>query len=147
MMSPEIMEPIKARRIEYVDVLRALALFFVILGHLISIEYGYFVFTSPIKLPLFFAITGFVFPYQRKDPLSFLKNTFWKLVVPWLLLTVPFALARAAFRGISALPQALWDILSGKTAWLCPAASLRKSSGFSSTGMGKRSCVFPLLPC
>ena len=95
-------------------------MFFVILGHHIGEAKAYFVFTSPIKLPLFFMITGFVFNYGRMEIPSFFRNLFFKLIVPWLVLTVPLVLLSAVKNGASAIPGGLLDIVSGETAWYMP---------------------------
>lgn len=107
-------------RYDYIDCLRALAMFFVILGHQVRGYKVYFVFTSPIKIPLFFMITGFVFNYERKQTGSFLKNVFWKMIIPWLCLTVPFAFLKVPFKGISSLFPELLEIISGVTSWYMP---------------------------
>lgn len=49
------------KRIEWIDALRALAMVLVIYGHQVPDLTGFFVFTSPIIITLFFAITGYVF--------------------------------------------------------------------------------------
>ena len=43
----------------WIDALRALAMLFVIFGHQVGNYIPYYVFTSPIKIPLFFMITGY----------------------------------------------------------------------------------------
>ena len=73
MFSKEQIIRIRSRK-EYIDVLRALAMFFVILGHQVRGDTKYFVFTSPIKIPLFFFITGYVFNYSQKSIIEFLGN-------------------------------------------------------------------------
>lgn len=105
------------KRKDWVDALRALAMFFVILGHLLKGKTGYFVFTSPIKLPLFFMITGYVFNYRRTEPKAFLYNLFHKVVVPWLCLTVPFVFLKAPVKGLDCIPTGIFKILSGAVAW------------------------------
>lgn len=100
--------------------MRALAILFVIIGHQIPEMTPYFVFTSPIKIPLFFMITGYVFNYSRTGFLDFLKNLLRKIVVPWLCLTIPFAVMKIPFSGLSAFPTDLYEIISGETAWYMP---------------------------
>lgn len=105
------------QRKNWVDALRALAMFFVILGHLLKGKTGYFVFTSPIKLPLFFMITGYVFNYRRMVSKAFYKNLFYKLIIPWLCLTVPFVFLKAFFKGLTCIPSGIIEIISGAVAW------------------------------
>ena len=126
-----------ARRIDWVDALRAMAMFFVILGHQIHDVTGYFVFTSPIKLPLFFMITGFVFNYGRTDTGAFFKNLFFKLVVPWLCLTVPIYFFQIPSRGFAIVPKAVYMILAGKIGWYMPALILGEILWFFTCKYGK----------
>lgn len=49
-------EAVKNRK-DWIDALHALAMILVIYGHRVPEWSEYFVFTSPIKIPLFFAIT------------------------------------------------------------------------------------------
>ena len=126
-----------SRRMDWVDALRAMAMFFVILGHQIHDVTGYFVFTSPIKLPLFFMITGFVFNYKRTDAGAFFKNLFFKLVIPWLCLTIPFVLLKAPFKGLAVIPKGLYRILSGRSSWYMPALILAEILWFFTCKFGK----------
>jgi len=52
--------PIK-RRQPWLDFLRGFAMLLVIWGHIAKTERMFYVFTGPFKMPLFFAITGYVF--------------------------------------------------------------------------------------
>ena len=60
----------------------------VIFGHFCPEWSEYFVFTSPIKIPLFFAITGYCFNFRDGDALSWIRNILRKLVLPWLILSL-----------------------------------------------------------
>ena len=62
------------KRKEWVDALRALAMFLVIYGHLVQGWTPYFVFTSPVKICMFFAISGYVFKYGRVREKDFYLN-------------------------------------------------------------------------
>jgi surface polysaccharide O-acyltransferase-like enzyme len=128
-------------RIEWVDALRALAMFFVILGHFLGGKTGYFVFTNPIKIPLFFMITGFVFNYGRMGIGDFFKSLFFKLIVPWLCLTVPFVLLSGAIKGASTIPSGLFDIVSGETAWFMPCLIIAEIIWFFICKLGKKPLV------
>lgn len=63
----------KGRKI-WIDGLRGLAMVFVLYGHLVNDWSTYYVFTSPIKIPLFFANTGYVYKTREGDFKRFLKN-------------------------------------------------------------------------
>ena len=55
----------------WVDALRGLAILLVMYGHCVDNMVGYFVFTSPVKMPLFFAITGYVFKLNEGGGIYF----------------------------------------------------------------------------
>lgn len=74
------------KRKPWVDSLRALALLMVVFGHCARGEYNLFAFTNPVKMPLFFAISGYLLSIEGK---TFKKNVLklWqRIIVPWLLL-------------------------------------------------------------
>ncbi len=58
----------------WIDCLRGIAILFVLYGHLVQGWNDYFVFTSPIKIPLFFVITGYVFNHNRTNNKDFFVN-------------------------------------------------------------------------
>lgn len=98
-------------------------MFFVLYGHLCPAWNQYFVFTSPIKIPLFFAITGYVFNDRNGNVKIFLKNLFLKLCIPWIVLSLlPLKLIKAFAIDHSAavMWQYFWDFLSGDTLWYMP---------------------------
>lgn len=107
-------------RKEWIDALRFVAITLVILGHLLTGQTPFFVFTSPIKLPLFFVISGYVFNYKRVDVKAFFTNLFFKLVIPWLCLTIPFILIKGIFSGLSTIPVGIYEIISGEHSWYMP---------------------------
>ena len=76
----------KANR-PWIDALRALAMFLVMVGHA---SYGvspYFAWTSPVKIPLFFAISGFLFHADGYDSFaSFLISKAKRLLIPYVAL-------------------------------------------------------------
>ncbi len=108
------------RRIDWVDALRALAMFFVVYGHRVPEWSGYFVFTSPIKIPLFFAITGYVFSGANGDVITFFKKLIRTIIIPWLVLSILPYLAMTPIKG----PAFLWihvkAILVGDEFWYMP---------------------------
>ena len=133
------------RRKEWVDALRAIAVFFVVLGHQIAGKTAYFVFTSPIKLPLLFMITGYVFNYRRTTAASFFRNLFFKLVIPWLCLTVPLVFVRAFFNGLSTIGPGLLRILDGSTAWYLPCLILAEIIWFFTWKTGRSTVRISLI--
>ena len=108
------------KRIDWIDSLRALAMIFVIYGHRGPGFTGYFVFTSPIKITLFFAITGYVFNPHGSTKAFFYK-IFRQLIVPWLVLSIVPYLLLTPIKGGSYLGAHISNILSGKENWYMPA--------------------------
>lgn len=102
----------------WVDGLRALCMIFVIFGHQTD-SVAYDVFTCPIKLPLFFMITGYVFN-EGKTTGAFFKNLFFKMIIPWLCLTVPLFVLYTPFKGISYLWDCIYKTISGELFWYMP---------------------------
>lgn len=111
---------ISAPRKDWLDALRAVAIYLVVLGHLIHGHTGYYVFTSPVKLPLFFAVTGYLF---RDPPPAFpawLRNLARRLAVPWLAgvaISTAFNLAFGIYGGIGDLGR---DLLGDPPLWYLP---------------------------
>ena len=112
------MPDVKARK-PWLDLLRGLALLLVIYGHQIGGRYGYFLLTSPVKIPLFFAITGYVFN-ERRGPRDFAAMLLWRLIVPWLGLGVLLSAAQIPLYGLKAFAGSLRAFARGEAAWYIP---------------------------
>lgn len=110
----------KIKRLDWIDALRALAIVLVIIGHCAPDCYIYFLLTSPLKMPLFFVITGFVFNPKDGRVVPFLKNLFVKIVIPWLILgLLPIAIT-VPIKGIDWFFQYFLQMLSGESIWFMP---------------------------
>lgn len=111
-------------RLEWVDVLRVIAMFFVVLVHASTDNEGwwiYTVFTGPIMLPLFFAISGYLFKSGRMA-VDFYKRLFKNLIIPWLFLSLIWLkMFLIPIRGIEWFWDSVYKLVSGKTAWFMPA--------------------------
>lgn len=104
------MANIKERKL-WLDSLRGVAMILVVYGHLVPKWTDYFVFTSPVKMPLFFAISGYLFNPRGGNQLEFLKTIFLRLIIPWLVLGMfPFSRPLDRFLGL----------LSGEILWFMP---------------------------
>lgn len=103
----------------WLDLLRGLALLMVIYGHQVGGRYGYFLLTSPVKIPLFFAITGYVFNESRA-PRDFVATLIRRLVVPWLGLGLLLSACRIPVEGLSAFGDSLMAFVRGEAAWYIP---------------------------
>lgn len=109
-------------RKHYIDILRGLAVLFVIFGHVLDktdTTYIYYVFTSPIKIPLFFVISGYLFNGNRSLP-DFFKRICRGLVLPWLALSLVPILAISVMKGGSYLYENALDVITGRSVWYMP---------------------------
>lgn len=114
-------EQAKVRK-EWIDVLRALAVIFVIYGH--QLEKGdhtfiYYVFTSPVKIPLFLAISGYLFR-ENDEFKDFCAKIIRGLVVPWLILSLTPVLLSSIIKGGAGLKSSVISVLSGASVWYMP---------------------------
>lgn len=75
-------------RYDWLDSLRTIALLMVIGGHLCFNGIPvYGVITSHVKLPIFYAVSGFLFSKSKlSKPLDFMKNKTLRLLVPFIIL-------------------------------------------------------------
>ena len=110
---------VEKKRLDWIDALRALAIFLVILGHCAPNCYTYFLFTSPLKMPLFFVITGFVFNPINVNS-AFYKKILVKIIFPWLILGLLPIAALVPIKGIGYLWHYALRMLSGESLWFMP---------------------------
>ena len=114
---------IKTRK-EWVDLLRAIAMILVVYGHRVADWTEYFVFTSPIKIPLFFAITGYVFNGANGNFKAFINKLCRSLVIPWLVIAgLPYIIA-TPIKGLSFLESKAIALLTGENYWYMPCCIL-----------------------
>ena len=74
-------------RLDWLDVLRAMAMLFVIYGHISKLG-EFYLFTNPIKIPLFFAISGFLMYGREGNPKVFFSRMLKRIIIPWLILAL-----------------------------------------------------------
>ncbi len=110
---------INRNRKGWIDALRGLAILLVIYGHCSQGFKEFFVVTSPVKMPLFFAISGYVIngDVTLKD---FFVKLFKKVFVPWLVLGLFFPLLLIPIKGISYFIDYFLQMLSGEILWFMP---------------------------
>lgn len=129
----------------WVDTLRGLAIFFVIFGHALSDEAPnsilYYVVTSPIKIPLFFAITGYLFRDRDGNYAIFYKNVLLKLVVPWFFLSLIWMkLLIVPLKGsFTYFSDRLMNMITGRDYWFMPACIVAEIIQFYIRKFWKRS--------
>ena len=108
------------KRKSWIDALRAVAMILVIYGHLVPKWIPFFIFTNPVKVTLFFAITGFVFKNRTRSERDFYCNLFRKLIVPWLVFgALPYVLLMP-LKGPAFTADKLWAVISGENFWYMP---------------------------
>jgi fucose 4-O-acetylase-like acetyltransferase len=75
-------------RYDWLDAIKAFAMMLVIFGHLgVSTVTTYQAYASFIKLPLFFAASGFVFSVKKTEkPLVFIADRIKRIILPYLYL-------------------------------------------------------------
>lgn len=106
------------QREDWVDALRALAIVLVVLGHQIPEITPYFVVTSPVKMPLFFAISGYLF--TLKVAKTYYKKVLLTLIVPWIALGLLPQLLMMPIKGITHTLCYFENMLSGEVLWFMP---------------------------
>lgn len=114
-------------RKDWIDCLRALAMILVVLGHasyrIVPERYLFFLFTSPVKMPLFFAISGYVFSIKNGDEKTFWRSWFLRIIVPWFCLALIPGIPRCVFLKENLLCF-LSDLISGKELWFMPCFAI-----------------------
>lgn len=106
-------------RKEWVDALRAFAIVLVVWGHQIPESVLFFVLTSPFKMPLFFAISGYLF--KEKPIKVYTKSILSTLIFPWMILGLLPQLIICPLNGDSlGLITYLRDMISGEQLWFMP---------------------------
>ncbi len=113
-------------RENWIDYARALAILFVIFGHLNRDLNVFFLLTSPIKIPLFFCVSGYLFkPNKYQSWKSFLSTQLKRVVFPYFLLSLMLQCATMLFsirNGVSLdkVMLSITEVLSGEVLWFLP---------------------------
>lgn len=109
-------------RLKWIDVLRALAMFFVVMGHLYTGNTLYFVLTGPIKMPLFYFLAGYVFNPEKKS-MEFFGKISTRIIIPYFIFSLfPIKAVRYLVYGdLTGLNKYLFEFFSGKILWFIPS--------------------------
>lgn len=110
---------IDAKRLEWIDALRALAIIFVVFGHCSKDDHFFFLLTSPVKMPLFFAISAFLFK-DACDTFLYLKGIFLKIVIPWFFLGLSPVILSIPIKGLGHCLDYLFAMIKGDVIWFMP---------------------------
>ena len=108
------------KRKDWIDALRALAILLVVFGHQVQWWDEFFAFTSPIKVPLFFMISGYLFGAKKNDFRTFIKKITNQLVLPYILLSFIAGLLFLPITGVTAFKDFCSGVFSGTTYWFMP---------------------------
>lgn len=123
-------------RKEWVDFLRAMAILLVIFGHQWDGN-TFFVFTSPIKIPMFFMITGYIFNYHRTSK-AFFAYVLKRLLLPWITLTIPYILIYLPTRGIGVIKSLFIQPFLGEGAWYMPCCIIAEIIWYINCSLNKK---------
>lgn len=105
----------------WVDALRGLAILLVVYGHCVKNMPAFFIFTSPFKMPLFFAISGYVLIIRKGDRVqAFINQLFKKVFIPWMVLGLLPSAVMIPFKGFHNLLDSFLALLSGQELWFMP---------------------------
>ena len=120
------MDTAKSPRKLWLDGLRALAIIFVVIVHTIqsheNLMFFYNVFVGPIMIPLFFAISGYLFNDRNGKQSIFYKKLLNSIIIPGLFLSLVWV--KAIFipiKGFSYFTESLINLISGTEKWFFAA--------------------------
>lgn len=102
-------------RLPWLDALRAIAMLFVVFGHQAQWYDEFFLYTTPIKIPLFFAISGYLF--KERGQKEFFINLFKKLVMPFFFLVTIPSVFFSFYYGFGYLVDSWYKMISGESYW------------------------------
>lgn len=109
-------------REKWIDALRGIAMLLVLLGHMIPGRNLFFVLTSPIKIPLFFVISGYVFSDRNRSSKVFFSKMIRTILIPYIILSMlPIKLLYAlAIGSTNEFLRYLKEFISGEAYWYIP---------------------------
>ena len=115
------------KRKNWVDSLRALAMILVVVGHTSTAENTYFALTAAVKMPLFFAVSGYLLrENETRSPFEYARDRFMRLMAPSFALSIvsiPIIMAFHIHSGEKPMDSLLWNlktILRGDLVWYLP---------------------------
>ncbi len=106
-------------RLDWIDALRAFAIVLVVLGHCMPDNIIFHLLANPVKMPVFFIISGFVFKDKERSFVDIVNYLLRRLIIPWLFLSLVWVYAiKYIIQGEPVLIfDELYDMLSGKSQW------------------------------
>ncbi len=102
------------KRIHYLDIARAIAIFSIVLGHTIAYSthcYEIYRFIFAFSVPLFFVLSGMTFRLKEETTWQFIKRKFLRIMIPYfvwaILFLVPYYLFGSNFSSELSQPNLL----------------------------------------
>lgn len=108
------------RREVWLDGLRALAMLFVIIGHQVKGHPNFHLFISPIKLPLFFSISGYLLYGKTNDLKASISWLIRRLLIPWFVAIIAEVIIQIPFRGLAFVPGEIYSYIVDTELWYLP---------------------------
>lgn len=83
-MKENVINKTEKSRVNWIDIARGIAIIFVIVGHSLGNYFGSYLanLIYAFHMPIFFILSGYLF--KKKKKFSFLKNSFFNLIFPYL---------------------------------------------------------------
>ena len=103
-------------RLDWIDALRGLAMLLVIFGHLYK-QRELFQFANAVKIPLFFAISGYLLYGRTQSTKTYFLSMLKRVVIPWLILSLGFGLRFILTQGFAFYANYAVEVLIGIRAW------------------------------
>ena len=112
-------------RLQWIDALRAFAILLVVFGHHASTPV-FSAFFNPVKMPLFFALSGYLFHIKAGGDKAFFKRTLRSLIIPWLSLTIIPLLVAIPITGMDYIMDSIINVVTGAMFWFMPCFIIEK---------------------
>ncbi|MBO4659038.1 MAG: acyltransferase family protein [Prevotella sp.] len=138
-------QPQEKARLQWIDALRALAILLVVYGHHANTSF-FSAFLNPVKMPLFFALSGYLFYIKPGGDKAFFKRTLYSLIIPWLCLGVVPLLFGIPFKGINHIMNSIIELLTGKELWFMPCFIIAQIIFYYTVKLSKNR-VLPIVTC
>lgn len=103
-------------RLDWLDALRALAMLLVMYGHLYK-KRELFQFVNAVKIPLFFAISGYLMYGKTENVKAFFLRLLKRVIIPWLILSLGFGLRFVLTQGVRFYVNYSIEVLMGQRIW------------------------------
>ncbi|MCQ2075800.1 MAG: acyltransferase [Bacteroidaceae bacterium] len=111
----------------WLDFLIALAILLVVLSNLLPDGTDFYTYISPVKMPLFFAVSGYIMNVRKGDFGRFFLNLLLRIILPCLVFGLIPALWYVQYFGTEYITQQLYDLVYSPSFWLIPGFIIGKT--------------------